>query len=856
MKKTTNGNKNAKPFLRGNAQGIVEFALVLPVLLMVLYGVLETGRLLFIYGSTVTAARQAVRYGSATGVGPNGEYYDDCTGIRAAAQKVGFINTFNTIDISYDGGVDAGGTPQSINGAFPTCPVGAGNLTNGDRIVVQVTTQWVPIVPIVPLKPFTIRSKSERTILVSVDLLQDPDPSIFAGTASACAKLLSISASPEPYSGYASGSVTLTYHLHKYGEVDLVPNVIDPNVGGISCSPNPVTGDTDFTCTGAHTVTQQDIDNGSFANTAYPTSYCPTKAMNTITKTTTITQNPALDLTKTPSIDATSSIGTVITYTYRMTNSGNVTLSPPFSVTDDRIATVTCPQPATLSVGAYIDCTSLHTLTASDISDRQIVNVAQAHAVFNSTAVDSNSASATVYTPPIYLVVVPSALKAIAPNQVITYTYNIKNITDFPIYSPSVTDDTLSVNCSAASNPIPVSATTQCTATYTVTQAAMDAGTVFTHKATAYGIRDSVTVSSNTYTTNTPFTQTTGISAALNATPNSSPVVAGSTITYVYTLTNSGNVSLTTPITVIDNKTPIICADQSAVAPGTTRSCSGTYTVTAADMAAGSVTNTGSASATFGASVTSSPVSATVITFTGARFSLAVSPDKTVTTYNGEQITYTYTFTNTGAATLSLPFAVTSSLGSVSPASTLDCSLAASSIVPGTSTTCKSTYTVSSAVVTSAGTITNTVTDATAMNGAISVHASNVPVAATSTTAYYCTSTNLKYTVNPTSGGSGNKIVTWTVSNTVGTPLPISAVIISWAGSGNGNSDFHLNGVAVTNSTLTLGPLPENFSSYISGTGTLNTGSSNLTMTFSKNNPTGISVQIVFASPYGTCHLP
>src|SRR5258706_12304659 len=96
------------------------------------------------------------------------------------------------------------------------------------------------------------------------------------------------------------------------------------------------------------------------------------------------------------------------------------------------------------------------------------------------------------------------------------------------------------------------------------------------------------------------------------------------------------------------------------------------------------------------------------------------------------------------------------------------------------------------------------------MNGAISVHASNVPVAATSTTAYYCTSTNLKYTVNPTSGGSGNKIVTWTVSNTVGTPLPISAVIISWAGSGNGNSDFHLNGVAVTNSTLTLGRIQEN----------------------------------------------
>ena len=72
---------------------MVEFALALPLLLVLLYGVLESGRLLFIYASTVTAARQAVRYGSATGTSPNGvPYFSDCAGIEAAAQNVGFIN--------------------------------------------------------------------------------------------------------------------------------------------------------------------------------------------------------------------------------------------------------------------------------------------------------------------------------------------------------------------------------------------------------------------------------------------------------------------------------------------------------------------------------------------------------------------------------------------------------------------------------------------------------------------------------------------------------------------------------------------------------------------------------------------
>ena len=54
---------------KNKAQAMVEFALVLPILLMLLYGILEAGRLLFIYSTIVTASRQAVRYGSATGEG-------------------------------------------------------------------------------------------------------------------------------------------------------------------------------------------------------------------------------------------------------------------------------------------------------------------------------------------------------------------------------------------------------------------------------------------------------------------------------------------------------------------------------------------------------------------------------------------------------------------------------------------------------------------------------------------------------------------------------------------------------------------------------------------------------------------
>ena len=52
---------------KGFGQGMVEFALVLPLLLLLVYGVIEAGRLLFIYSAVFTSSREGARYGSASG---------------------------------------------------------------------------------------------------------------------------------------------------------------------------------------------------------------------------------------------------------------------------------------------------------------------------------------------------------------------------------------------------------------------------------------------------------------------------------------------------------------------------------------------------------------------------------------------------------------------------------------------------------------------------------------------------------------------------------------------------------------------------------------------------------------------
>lgn len=169
--------KNRKP-----AQAMVEFALVLPVLLLIVYGIIEVGRLIFIYASVTTAARQAVRYASVTGVNDSGTiHYLDCAGIKAAAKNVGFIQPFQDSDIkiNYDQGVNSDGTPISFtnpylldpNPSTDNCPLpGVFAVQNGDRVVVQVHTQYAPILDFIPLKPFTITSAAARTIIVDIPI--------------------------------------------------------------------------------------------------------------------------------------------------------------------------------------------------------------------------------------------------------------------------------------------------------------------------------------------------------------------------------------------------------------------------------------------------------------------------------------------------------------------------------------------------------------------------------------------------------------------------------------------------------------------------------------------------------------
>lgn len=136
--------------------------------MVLFFAVVDFGRMVAIHTATVTASREAARYGSAVGDNGSGTpRYADCAGIRQAARNVtGAMVTLtdNQIAVSYD---DGDGNPTATS-----CPVGPGPtpdpaaIVRLDRVVVTVTATYEAISPIrFIVGPVTVVSTDRRTIV-------------------------------------------------------------------------------------------------------------------------------------------------------------------------------------------------------------------------------------------------------------------------------------------------------------------------------------------------------------------------------------------------------------------------------------------------------------------------------------------------------------------------------------------------------------------------------------------------------------------------------------------------------------------------------------------------------------------
>jgi Flp pilus assembly protein TadG len=160
---------------REHGASLVEFALVAPLLFLLLFGVIEFARVGHGFSTVWTAAREGARYATTVGnddgdLLPN---YLDCASIEEAAlaKVVGMSLDSGAVDITY---FDLSGAPVAdcdlADSTYPDpAPTGSTDIDNGFTIEVEVSGTFNAIVPLI------------STFLDGIDLTSSQTRSIFMG---------------------------------------------------------------------------------------------------------------------------------------------------------------------------------------------------------------------------------------------------------------------------------------------------------------------------------------------------------------------------------------------------------------------------------------------------------------------------------------------------------------------------------------------------------------------------------------------------------------------------------------------------------------------------------------------------
>ncbi|MBB5639363.1 putative repeat protein (TIGR01451 family)/gliding motility-associated-like protein [Pedobacter cryoconitis] len=362
-----------------------------------------------------------------------------------------------------------------------------------------------------------------------------------------------------------------------------------------------------FGATGTATVTVILHDDGGTANGGTDQS-APQTFIITLTP-----GNTSMTLTKVANNTGTKA-GDVITYTIVATNTGNVTLSN--VVVRDPGADAGSIIPATIpsiAPGASATVTAKHTLVQSESDAGTYSNQAGAtgtdpsgNPVDKPKSDDPNTpepddATVIVIGSKPAVTLVKTGIISTDGNS-ITYTFVIQN-TGNVTYTKVVLSDTklgisnLAVPVGAGLAP---GAAVNVTQVYTLTQADKNTGNVTnsamvtgTTPAGATATDISGTDATNDTPTVTPLTTSGGLIFVKTGT------FSGNQITYTFTFTNTGNVTLT-PVTFSDVKLGISNRTVdvgSGLIPGASVTATAVYTLTQADKDAGQVTNTATARA-------------------------------------------------------------------------------------------------------------------------------------------------------------------------------------------------------------------------------------------------------------------
>jgi hypothetical protein len=166
----------ARPGHRGRGQALVEFALVLPIFLLLLFAVIDGGRYVYVNSTLSNAAREGARLGSVE-ASWRGSADPSCGAVGGPvcpANTSALIDhiteaanrqmaPFGTVSDVYVSCVPAGGTPPSGAWTTTSCASNA----SGGQLSVRVTYTWEALTPVISNIMGTITSSGSSTVVIN-----------------------------------------------------------------------------------------------------------------------------------------------------------------------------------------------------------------------------------------------------------------------------------------------------------------------------------------------------------------------------------------------------------------------------------------------------------------------------------------------------------------------------------------------------------------------------------------------------------------------------------------------------------------------------------------------------------------
>ncbi|HVA30485.1 MAG TPA: DUF11 domain-containing protein [Gaiellaceae bacterium] len=414
-------------------------------------------------------------------------------------------------------------------------------------------------------------------------------------------------------------------------------------------------------------------------------------------------QHPGIQIVKSSDTSASTKAGDVVTFGFAVTNTGDVTITS-FVVTDPLpgLSAISCPV-SSLAVGASTACSATYTVKQSDVDTGVLANTAVVNGETETAGPvtdDDSLSSPLTQHPAIHIVKSSNATGSTKVGDVVAFSFAVTNTGDVTITSFVVTDPLpglSAIGCPVSS--LAVGASTACTATYTVKQSDVDAG-VLANKAVVDGTTESAGPVTDDDTLTKPLAQSPDIGIVKSA-DKTGFAADGVLVTYTYTVTNSGNVTLD-PVNVTDPMPGLSALNCTAtkLLPGKSLTCTATYTTTQADVDSGKVENTGTASG-------KPPVGANVTDTSSLSIPANQSPALSLEKHGvldmtvvppanlpnvGDEINYTLTATNTGNVTLTNVVITDPKLGALTCRPPQPVTLA-----PTATLTCAASYTLTQA---------------------------------------------------------------------------------------------------------------------------------------------------------------